>query len=101
MILKIDTANNQKITVEIGNKAFSQVSDLPGGTDLLTLLDKSIKEIKAKPQEIDEIIINPGSGSFTGLRTGFSVANTLGWALKIMVNNKNVSKGELPKIIYE
>lgn len=101
MNLLIDTTNNQKVKIELGKKTFFQTSLTPGATDLLALLDKSLKELKVTPKEIEEIKINPGPGSFTGLRIGFSVANALGWALKIMVNNKNVSKGELTEIIYE
>jgi tRNA threonylcarbamoyladenosine biosynthesis protein TsaB len=39
-------------------------------------------------KDIKEIEVNTGPGSFTGLRVGISVANTLGFVLKIPVNGK-------------
>lgn len=86
--------------IKIGQKSFFQSSKTPGGTDLLDLLVKIFKKSKLSFDRISEIEINPGPGSFTGLRTGFSVANVLGWVLKIPVNGKRLDKGEMPDVEY-
>jgi tRNA threonylcarbamoyladenosine biosynthesis protein TsaB len=49
--------------------------------------------------QIKEIEVNLGPGSFTGLRVGVSVANALAWTLKVPVNGKKI--GELVKPKYE
>lgn len=101
MNLSIDTTNNKKIIIKLGEKTFSQSSKVPGGTDLLSLIIESLKKSKLSFDEIEAIEINPGPGSFAGLRTGFSVVNALGWSLKIPVNQKRLDKGEVPEVVYE
>lgn len=101
MKLYIDTTNNKRIMVKLGRKNFSQTSITPGGTDLLALLVQALKKSKLSFDKIEAIEINPGPGSFTGLRTGFSVVNALGWSLKIPVNQKRLDKGEVPEVTYE
>lgn len=101
MHIYIDTTNNKKIIIKLGEKIFSQSSKVPGGTDLLGLMVESLRKTNIKLDEIDKIEVRPGPGSFTGLRTGFSVANTLAWSLKIPVNKKQLDKGEVPEIVYE
>jgi len=46
----------------------------------------------ANSQEIKEIKVNVGPGSFTGTRVGVAVANALGFALSIKVNGKKMVK---------
>ena len=56
---------------------------------------KIIKKAGTSINRINEIKVNLGPGSFTGLRVGVAVANALGWALKIPVNGKRITKGEV------
>ena len=58
------------------------------------MLQKNNLEIN----QITEIKINKGPGSFTGLRVGVAIANSLGFLLKIPVNGKKV--GELEEPVY-
>ena len=39
---------------------------------------------------VDEIEVDRGPGSYTGIRVGVSVANALGFALNIPVNGKKM-----------
>ena len=39
-----------------------------------------------RPEDIDELEVNPGPGSFTGTRVGVAIANMLSYALDIKVN---------------
>ncbi|MBI5465104.1 tRNA (adenosine(37)-N6)-threonylcarbamoyltransferase complex dimerization subunit type 1 TsaB [Candidatus Gottesmanbacteria bacterium] len=63
--------------------------------NLLPLIDKILKKHKqsfssnkVKLEDLTGIEVNTGPGSFTGLRVGVAVANTLGWILGIPVNGK-------------
>jgi|WetSurMetagenome_2_1015567.scaffolds.fasta_scaffold903872_1 tRNA threonylcarbamoyladenosine biosynthesis protein TsaB len=53
---------------------------------VLPLIEKLLGEEKIVWSDISEIGVNTGPGSFTGLRVGISVANTLGWLMDIKVN---------------
>lgn len=61
----------------------------PREQKLLEVIEKALKKSKAKLQDIDKIEVNTGPGSFTGLRVGCAVANTLGWLLNLKVNGKD------------
>lgn len=101
-VLLIDTSDNQKTIVGLevdGKKYFLKAkSKAFMSQTLLSLIDKILKKNKLKLIDLTEIKVNPGPGSFTGLRVGIAVANSLGWLLKIPVNGKI---GRLAEPIYE
>jgi tRNA threonylcarbamoyladenosine biosynthesis protein TsaB len=47
------------------------------GVELLPSVDKLLKQVDAKPQQIGVICVSAGPGSFTGLRVGFTFARCL------------------------
>lgn len=49
--------------------------------------------------DLDSVEVYKGPGSYTGLRVGFAVANSLGYLLGINVNDSPVGQAALP--IYE
>lgn len=55
---------------------------------LLPLIDQILKEQQLMLQNLTEISVNPGPGSFTGTRVGVAVAKGLGWALGLPVNGQ-------------
>lgn len=55
---------------------------------LLPLIEQILANNKVRLSDLNEIIVNQGPGSFTGLRVGVSIANILGWGLSIKVNDK-------------
>lgn len=78
-ILTIDTTVSRKSTVKlIGEKTSTEIS----GDSLLPLIDKLLKKCHTKIEEISEIKINTGPGSYTGLRVGASVANALSYLFR-------------------
>lgn len=80
MKLYIDTSNSKEITVGLDGKRLQKKVD-KGSQELLPLIDKMLNKAGKTLDEITEIQINRGPGSFTGLRVGASVANALGWLL--------------------
>lgn len=101
MILKIDTSNSEKIIIYIDDKKYVSDSREEKSQKLLSFIDETLRKEELKVEDINEIYVNTGPGSFTGLRVGVSVANTLGWILKVPVNGKDIGKGETVEIVYE
>ena len=101
MKLYIDTSNSEKIIVGLDDKKFETLSKKGASQRLLPFIVELLKKEEKKLEDIKEIKVNTGPGSFTGLRVGVSVANALGWALKIPVNGKDISRGESVEINYE
>lgn len=102
-ILFIDTSSNKKISVGLrleNKKTFSVENDATvlKSQILLILIDKLLSEHNLGINDINEVKVNLGPGSFTGLRVGIAVANTLGFALKIPINGKKL--GELMEPLY-
>jgi len=88
--LILDTSDNKKITVGliINGKKDIQTRKMICNNEqiILPMIDKILKKHSLKPEDISEIKINPGPGSFTGLRIGLAIANTFSFANKISVN---------------
>ena len=55
---------------------------------LLPLVESMLKEHTLIPSDVQGIQVATGPGSFTGLRVGIAIANTLGYLLDIPVNGK-------------
>jgi tRNA threonylcarbamoyladenosine biosynthesis protein TsaB len=100
MRLYIDTSDRETITVGIGEKRFETNARDGASQKLLVFIEEILKKEGQSMKDISEIEVNTGPGSFTGLRVGVSVANTIGWALGIPVNGKDLRKGETVDIKY-
>ena len=53
--------------------------------ELLIKLDQVLRENNLKLTDLKLILVNIGPGSFTGVRVGVTIANTLSWSLDIPV----------------
>jgi len=101
MKLKINTSEAKTVEIEliesknIRNKLVKKQK--LGSQVVLPLISQILKKNKVKLQDLTEIEVNPGPGSFTGTRVGITVANTLRFLLNIPVNGK---KGKIIKPIY-
>lgn len=86
MKLFIDSADNLKTIIKLDNAEIIEKYQSPRQQRVLEVIEKVLKKKKAKLEDISEIEVNLGPGSFTGLRVGCTIANTLGWVLKVPVN---------------
>jgi len=94
MILLIDTSSNKEVKVglEIDGKEHmvNKPLDTRKAQAVLPMIEELLKKHKLELKDISEIKVNPGPGSFTGVRVGATIANTLGFLLKIPVNGKDI-----------
>lgn len=92
--LILDTSDNKKIMVglKINNEEYIQTKQMSSNKAqiILQMIDKVLKKHSLKPEDLSAISVNPGPGSFTGLRVGLAIANALSFALKIPINGKKV-----------
>lgn len=99
----IDTTNNKEVTVglQIDGKKFieKRALDTRRAQVVLPMLEEMLNNNSLRLENVTSIEVNPGPGSFTGVRVGLSIANTLGFLLKVSVNGKKV--GELVEAQYE
>lgn len=100
--LFIDTSDNREIRVGIKlddkEDMIVQQSDHWKAQAVLPLIDQLLRKYLLSINDIESIEVNPGPGSFTGLRVGVAIANALGTWLQIPVNGKKI--GEIIDPIY-
>ncbi len=97
MILGINTASSTtELALIDNNNPTSELllykswkSDNNEATILLPQLHEMLKTLNKSFQDITELILITGPGSFTGLRIGITVANTIAYLLKIPVKPLN------------
>lgn len=92
--LIIDTSSNKQIKagIRIEGKENVIVRELDSkkAQIVLPMIEEVLKKNKLSLEDLSLIEVNEGPGSFTGLRVGVSVANALGFALKIPINGKKL-----------
>lgn len=87
--LLIDTTSNQtiKVGLQINNK--NHISERPlekqKAQVVLPMIDELLKKHNLTLKDLEAIKVNPGPGSFTGIRVGYTIANTLAFLLKIPI----------------
>jgi len=97
MKLYIDTSDNKKTVVGLGGERLEKPTGSDKSQQVLDLINQILKKNKKRLEDLTEIEVETGPGSFTGLRVGISVANTLAWILKIPVNGQKVGGLVEPK----
>lgn len=101
-VLGIDTGKTQETKVYLKDEKGKIVKILievrkSGSQVLLPLILEILKSKNLDFKNLSAIEVNCGPGSFTGLRIGVSVANALGYTLKIPVNGEKVGEIVIPK----
>ena len=100
MKLFIDTSDSEKIVIGLDGQRFETQSKKEKAQRLLPFIIETLENSGKLIDDITEIEVNTGPGSFTGLRVGVSVANAIGYAKNIPVNGKLASRGEFVEIKY-
>jgi tRNA threonylcarbamoyladenosine biosynthesis protein TsaB len=102
MILSIDTSNNKEVIVSLKlddrEDVRRQIPDHRKAQIVLPMIDDILKDHDLELKDVTHIEVNIGPGSFTGLRVGITIANTLAFLLKVPVNGKKV--GEQVEAVY-
>ncbi len=103
LMLHIDTARHDRVKVCLesrGEKVCKRASSKKMKAQmLLPLIEALLAEQKEDKRCITHIYVNRGPGSYTGLRVGIAIANALGYALGIPINDRKVGDIETP--LYE
>lgn len=98
MILFINTSDFNSLTLAIVHNATVkiQTASVAFNENYKTnaYLEKFLRHQKIKMSDLTKIIVCSGPGSFTGIRVGVSLAQALGFALKIPVIA--ISKSKVP-----
>lgn len=99
--LFIDTRDSKKVIVrlESGAKKFEcfSVSRISHPGSIVNLIEDVLKKGGVKASDIDEVNVEEGPGSYTGLKVGASVSNALSFALGKKVNGNEMGKIIEPK----
>lgn len=94
VVLSIDTSDRNKsvITLEFDGKLEKLEVETPlgSGTAVLSGIESLLAKNSLKLNDITGIRVATGPGSYTGLRVGASIANTLSWICNIPVNDKPI-----------
>jgi tRNA threonylcarbamoyladenosine biosynthesis protein TsaB len=94
----IDTTDNTKVLVRltIDGQEFVKEKQVEARSAqlVLPLIDELLHEHSLNPHNLDEVEVNVGPGSFTGVRVGVSIANALAFALQIPVNKTKIINGQ-------
>lgn len=94
MQLYINTKDQKRIIVALKKQekivATENAENEYGSQVLLPLITKLLDRQKVKFENLTEVEVETGPGSFVGIRVGVSVANALGFALNIPVNGKKI-----------
>ncbi len=100
-ILYIDTRDNRKIVIRLKTDKAELIEESEANIQKaqasLPLIEKILKLAKMNVSEVDEIKVETGPGSFTGLRVGVAIANALSFGALKKVNGKPLGEIEEPK----
>jgi tRNA threonylcarbamoyladenosine biosynthesis protein TsaB len=91
-VLYIDTSDQELVVVQLlegDHKIAEQTANNRFGSQaLLGLIEQLIKESNISYQDLSEVKVATGPGSFTGLRVGASVGQALAFGLNIPINGQ-------------
>lgn len=77
----IDTTIRYKKRVALV-KDDTEISTRKGKIDIVTSIREILEEKNLELEDIEEIIPNPGPGSFTGIKIGVTIANVINWVTR-------------------
>lgn len=89
MKLYLDSTDNKKVIIRLDTEEFVNEYDSPREQDVLFFLNSLLEKKNRSLDDLSEVEVNPGPGSFTGSRVGVAIANALAFALRIKVNGQD------------
>jgi len=97
MILTIDTSSDEVVVGLLDNNLQTERQvrkNLPArqSDDLLGLITEHLQNEKISFSQLKMIAVNPGPGSFTGIRVGLTTANFLAFSLNIPITDSDGEK---------
>lgn len=101
-LLFIDTSSSEYIRVGIKKDGSLVKITSPKETHAhgaLLLIKELLEKQQLKLSDVTEIKVHTGPGSYTGLRVGIAIANTLGTLLGVPVNEFPIGQTASP--VYE
>lgn len=101
MKLYIDTSSNEQTIVKLDDLQLVRSSEVLHSQVVLPMVEELLAQKGKTLQDLTEIEVMIGPGSFTGLRVGVSIANALGYALKVPVNGQKVWELAIVEPKYE
>ena len=88
-ILAIDTSNHVLgIAIVKDNKPIGEMKTNLAknhSVRLMPAIDQLMRDVSITPDELDQIVVAKGPGSYTGVRIGLATAKSMAWALEIPV----------------
>jgi tRNA A37 threonylcarbamoyladenosine modification protein TsaB len=90
----IDTTDRANRKISLLDNADNVVEEIVGDVDVVSVLQKLLDAKSLDPSDIEIYDVNPGPGSFTGIKIGVTTVNVINWAL----GNKKMD--ELVKPVY-
>ncbi len=99
MQLTIDTTKREVIKINLDDKKYSRKAKT-GSQVLLLFINEVLSKNKLKYSDVTSVKVKTGPGSFTGIRVGVSVAQTIAYYNGINLNNKDVTQNSI-RIDYE
>lgn len=100
MKLHIDTSSAEKITLKLNDEVFVTEARQDKSQRLLPFIEECLATKGNTLRDLKEIDVFTGPGSFTGLRVGVAVAQSLGWSLGIPVNGNQMQAQKFIEIKY-
>lgn len=89
MILILDTTAQKLIKLSLCRDDACDSQEIPfdkgQSEDLLPAIDKLLQSAAVTVHDLRAIAVHVGPGSYTGVRIGITVANTLAWLLDIPI----------------
>ncbi len=104
-ILYFDTSDNTKTIIRLEDEKGIVVDEKEientnrHSQVLLPAIETILKKYKLDLDDLSEIKVNRGPGSFTGLRVGIAIANSLNWALKLKKIDQLDEPGYAPFVL--
>ena len=96
IIISINTSDHKKVVVSliVNGKVdtLERFADQRKAQAVLPMIDTLLRRNNVDLKDITSVRVHNGPGSFTGLRVGIAIANTLGYLLQIPVNDNRVGQ---------